>query len=137
MLKQVFIVNKDLGMRAGKIIVHVLHAETLYMEEIMMLTALNVSTYIEDNQRKMLINFNEWRQREVEPIGVMTKIVKKATCRELLEIMHTLDEKGNIKYFPIYDLGNTQVPSGSLTCICTEPLEQETVDKLFGCLKLL
>ena len=137
MLKQVFIVNKDLGMRAGKIIAQVLHAETLYMEDILSLFAQNVSIELEPNQKKMLKNYHIWRQREVKPIGVMTKIVKKATCRVILEIMHTLDKEGDIKYYSVYDLGNTQVPSGSFTCICTEPLEEAACNELFGELKLL
>ncbi len=137
MLKQIFIINKDLGMRAGKIAAQCCHGEVLYMEEIVNLFVINPAIKIDDKRRTMLRNFNLWKEREIEPIDVMTKIVKKATYQELLEIIHTLDEIGNIKYYPVYDLGKTQVLSESLTCVCIEPLEEEVTDKLFGELKLL
>lgn len=130
MLKQVFIINKDLGMRTGKIATQIAHAETLYMEDI-------ISAHVQGDVTLLYKKYKQWKLNAIKPIGVMTKIVKKATYRELLEIMHTLDNREDIKYYSVYDLGNTQVKTGSLTCICTEPIEQEIADKLFGELKLL
>lgn len=138
-LKQVIIVNKDLGMRAGKTAVQCCHGEVLYMEDLMSLLTQNKYLHVEPSQKtlKMFENFTKWRQKDVNPIGTMSKIIKKATHRELLEIMHMLDKEGDIKYYPVYDLGKTQVKEGSLTCVCIEPLEIETVNELFGELKLL
>lgn len=129
-LKQAFIVNKDLVMRAGKIAGQCCHGETLYMRDVML-------SYNGDAPRLLYERYVKWKKDEVEPIGVMTKIIKKATYREMLEIMHTLDKEGDIKYYPVCDLGRTQIEARSLTCICVEPLEQEIVDELFSWLKLL
>ena len=39
--------------------------------------------------------------------------------------------------FPIYDMGLTQVPEKSFTCLVVEPYDEYSLNALFGDLKLL
>jgi peptidyl-tRNA hydrolase len=66
----------------------------------------------------------------------MKKVVLKAPFSELIDLCWKLD-KQTIWYSIVRDMGLTQVPKDSITCIVTEPLEEELTDKLFGHLKLL
>lgn len=122
MYKQVFIINSDLGMSKGKIPAMVAHGELYYMEAIHKKLG-NVN----------LDNFNKWRYEENE---LMKKIVLKATEKEITELMLNLKEN-NVWYHIVIDMGLTQVPRGSLTCLVVEPLLEEECDKLFRHLKLL
>ena len=79
--------------------------------------------------------YEEWKDDSVKPIGIMKKVVLKATEQQIHDITYDL-YKQDINYYRVYDLGVTQVPSGSFTCVCTEPIEEEISNKLFGHLKL-
>jgi PTH2 family peptidyl-tRNA hydrolase len=119
MLKQVFIINKDLDMGKGKIAVQVGHGEVIYMN------------YMNKVYSSGHTEFDEWMKD-----GVMKKVVLKAPFSELIDLCWKLD-KQTIWYSIVRDMGLTQVPKDSITCIVTEPLEEELTDKLFGHLKLL
>ena len=106
-MKQIFVINKDLKMRKGKAAVQVAHGETYYMYQIMF-------------QRKttnLHLNFDKWFNTH------MPKIVLKATEQEMIEFETNLTEKG-IWTHRVYDLGKTQVPANSFTCLVVEPLKQ-------------
>jgi len=122
MLKQVFVINTDLGMGKGKTAVQAAHAEVLYMNH------LNKLYF---NANTELIEFDEWMKD-----GIMKKVVLKASEAEIKTIIQILDNE-RLWYDLVFDLGFTQVPANSLTCLITEPLEEELTDKLFGHLKLL
>ena len=118
-LKQVFIINNDLKMGKGKIAVQVAHGEVFYM------------TYLNMPYSSGHTEFEEWMKD-----GVMKKVVLKATEDEMWHIRDCLD-KELIWFYGVEDLGLTQVPEGSLTCIVVEPLPEETTERLFGQYKLL
>jgi len=128
MLKQVFIVNKDLKMGTGKIAVQVAHGEVLYME------SLPNSMDYPDTR---LDRYGGWRSDTPEdPIGMMKKVVLKASENEIRDIFMKLRTL-NIWCFLIHDKGFTQVVPNSLTCLVVEPLDEGNCDAFFGHLKLL
>jgi PTH2 family peptidyl-tRNA hydrolase len=118
-LKQVFIINSDLQMGKGKIAVQAAHGEVYYME------------YLNKEYSGGHTEFDAWMKD-----GVMKKIALKATYFEMRHIMDCLD-KELIWFHGVEDLGLTQVPVNSLTCIIVEPLPEETTERLFGAYKLL
>ena len=132
-LKQIFIVNKNLGMRVGKIAVQVAHGETLYMSEIGACKCLSVVFDLEDKEHQMKENFKLWTKD-----GLMKKIVLKSTKEEMLMMIGALDIIGDDIWFDIvYDKGLTQVPANSMTCIVFEPLDEKEAYARFSYLKLL
>ena len=133
-LKQIFIINKDLKMRAGKIAVQVAHGEVVYMNEIgtcrCLTTGIVKPNYKEDQMKE---NFKLWTKD-----GFTKKIVLKATKEEMLLLIGALKAIDDDTWFDIvYDKGLTQVPTDSITCIVFEPLDEKEADSLFGYLKLL
>ena len=130
-LKQVFIINKDLKMRAGKVAVQVAHGETLYMEQ----------KFTGHSYGRMYDNYIEWIKD-----GLMKKIVLKATQEEMLLLIGIMenrqsvlneDKRLKIWFDIVFDRGLTQVPADSMTCIVVEPLDEEMADHYFEHLKLL
>lgn len=134
-LKQVFIVNSDLKMSCGKTCAQIAHGETLYMEEVCYDKFQHERKNVL-NDTELVKNYLKWKNYATKPIGMMKKIILKTDEVTLRNISSLLLLKG-IKCYNVYDLGYTQVESGSFTCLCTEPLEEEVADKLFGHLKLL
>jgi len=124
--KQIFIINTDLHMGKGKIAAQCSHGTTLYMESIAY--GYKSNSYYE--------RYRMWRDFGVEPIGTMPKIVLKASEEEMCSLCEMMD-RYLIRNFKVFDLGKTQVESGSFTCICVEPLDEVQCDELFGHLKLL
>ena len=114
--KQVLLINRDLKMDKGKMVVQGMHGEVDYMSE----TSIG---RMNDNRR-------EWMKD-----GIMKKIVLKATEAEFHSIV---DAYGSTYWMhPVYDMGLTQVPENSLTGMIVEPLPERTCAELFGDLKLL
>ena len=130
-LKQVFIVNKDLKMTCGKVCVQIAHGEVLYIEDV-----LNIPQCNKHADSKIVERYFLWREKTNGPIGMMKKIVLKATEQEILDITENM-LKHEIKCYLVFDKGMTQVPQDSLTAICIEPIEEEKAKELFGSLKLL
>ncbi len=132
-LKQVFVVNKDLKMRVGKVAVQVAHGETLYMNEIGACRCVSMVHDLEDKEHQMKENFKLWTKD-----GLMKKIVLKATQEEILLLIGALKAINDNTWFGIvYDIGLTQVPIDSMTCIVFEPLDEEEANERFSYLKLL
>lgn len=131
MYKQVFVVNKDLKMGCGKACAQVAHGETLYMQDVM----INYAD-IENQDNTFTDRYFQWKDDSIKPVGLMKKVVLKATDDQITSILLQLI-KNNIKNYIVYDLGITQVESGALTVLCTEPIEEELSNKIFGHLKLL
>jgi len=137
-LKQVFIINKDLKMRKGKIAVQVAHGEVKYME---IMGDYNNLTIIDDKESRMITNYNNWMKD-----NLMKKIVLKATQEEMLLLIGIMenrqsvlneDKRLKIWFDIVFDKGLTQVPVDSMTCIVVEPLDEEMADHYFEHLKLL
>lgn len=124
--KQVFIINSDLDMSKGKIAVQVAHGEVYYIEEIL-------ESLFETDTIAKYDNYTKWRYEENE---LMKKVVLKTTEKEMTELMLKLKEN-KIWSHIVIDMGLTQIPKGSLTCLVVEPLTEEQCSQLFGHLKLL
>ena len=121
--KQIFIINSDLKMSAGKIAVQVAHGEVYYMDY------AHAHLGTED---KVSERFVEWFTDED---NLMKKVVLKATEKEMQEFTWKLKDK--VWAYPVFDRGLTQVPKDSFTCLVIEPLPDEQCKELFGHLKLL
>ena len=136
-LKQVFVVNKDLGMKADKIAVQVAHGETLYMSEIGACKCVSMVHDLEDKEHQMKDRFKEWTKD-----GLMKKIVFKASQEKMLlligalQAMYDIDDD-DLWFDIVFDKSLTQVPTDSMTCIVFEPLDEKEADHRFGHLKLL
>ena len=131
-LKQVFIVNKDLKMRTGKITVQVAHGETLYMNEIGSCKCVSMVHDLEDKEHQMKENFKLWTKD-----GMMKKIVLKASQEEMLLLIGISKIVDDVWFDIVFDKGLTQVPTDSMTCLVFEPLDEELADHFFGSYKLL
>ena len=127
MLKQTFLINTNLKMDKGKIVVQVSHGTVMYMEKV---TGLDADAWMQER-------YITWRAETPEdPIGMMKKVVLKSTENEMRDIFNKLKSQ-DIWAYLIFDKGLTQVPENSLTCLVVEPLEESQCNILFGNLKLL
>lgn len=127
-MKQIFVINKDLKMRKGKVAVQVAHGETYYMDRILQIFCKDllsrkdkiIGLRIETptpSEINLMDSYDKWFNTH------MPKIVLKATEQEMIEFETNLKEKG-IWTHRVYDLGLTQVPENSFTCLVVEPLAQ-------------
>ena len=123
MLKQVFLINTDLGMRKGKIAVQVAHGEVYYMSEI-------ENALFEEDSIANYENYQKWLNTD------MPKIVLRSTEEQMKHMMNELKDR-EIWYHEVHDKGYTQVEPDSFTCLVVEPLEEETYNELFKQFKLL
>lgn len=127
-LKQVFIINKDLGMGKGKIAVQVAHGEVFYMKK----------KFIGHDYGTMYENYIDWMKD-----GLMKKVVLKATQEEMLVLIGTMElfnecmSNKKIWFDIVFDKGLTQVPADSMTCIVFEPLDEQMADHYTKHYKLL
>ena len=119
MLRQVFVINKELGMGKGKIAVQAAHGEVFYMN------------YLAQPHSSGHTEFFAWMKD-----GAMKKVVLKATLEEMRCLAEALDAR-TIWYHIVYDLGLTQIPANSATCLVVEPLDEALTSELFGHLTLL
>ena len=133
MLKQAIIVNQDLKMDKGKMVVQAGHGICYYMAEITS-CYLEMSDFGEkgEDEDRMLERYQEWTKDKV-----MKKIALKATEHELRSLSYLLSVNMNIWCYQVHDMGLTQVPENSFTCLVVEPLPEEKHKELFGHLKLL
>ena len=127
--KQALIINSDLKMDKGKIVVQAAHGEIMYME------AVNDAIFPVDAQPNY-DNYIKWREYDIKPIGMMTKVVMKATQLEMTNLIKVLKDN-SIWAQQIFDKGLTQVKPESLTCLIVEPIPEEEHEKFFSHLKLL
>lgn len=123
MLKQIIIVNNELGMSKGKIAAQVAHGTVIYV-----IRALGGGTG--ENDMRMLLVFNEWNKEG------MTKIILKSPVEEIRKL-HIQMKEENLWSHKVHDFGRTQVAPNSLTCFIVEPLNEQSADKFFSHLKLL
>lgn len=133
MLQQAYIVNQNLKMGKGKIAAQVAHGACYYMVEVMC-GHLESSVFGDATKKedRMLKRYQEWTKN-----GIMKKIVLKATEEEIKAMSYNLTVNKNIWCYQIHDLGLTQVPENSLTCLVVEPLPEEKHKEFFAHLKLL
>lgn len=129
MLKQVFIVNKDLKMGKGKIAVQVAHGEVFYLQKIREFVCSDCYRQIQCEDC-MFVHNREWMND-----GIMKKVVLKATEKQIMEMYYALHHL-HWRHL-VYDIGLTQVPENSMTCMVVEPIEEDRCDELFRHYKLL
>lgn len=112
-MKLAVVVRKDLGMSCGKISVQVGHA----CVETMISTNMRIIwKWIEDSQKKIVLKID----------GLDEIVELKKQC-----------ESKNIPCRPIFDIGLTQVPANTLTCIAIGPVDDEIISSITRNLKLL
>lgn len=127
-MKQIFVINKDLKMSKGKSIAQALHGETYYMDRVLQIFCKDILSRTGEvigigieaptsSEINLIDSYDKWFNTH------MKKIVLKATEQEIIEFENILKEKG-IWTHRVYDLGLTQVPENSFTCLVVEPLEQ-------------
>lgn len=107
-LIQYYIINKDLNMSPGKISTQVAHVATIIAEE----CCYNDPLYI------------KWRNEKDQK-----KIVLKGSQKQLSKLAQ--------KFYYIKDLGFTEVPAGSLTCVGLPVMYKSDAKKFVGNLQLL
>jgi PTH2 family peptidyl-tRNA hydrolase len=114
--KQVIVVRKDLRMGTGKIASQVGHAAVLGVEESRKSHKLWLKNWFEEGQPKIVVKVND--------------------LEELLEVLKDA-EALRVPVIVVHDRGLTQIPSGTLTCICLGPAPSDIIDKVTSELKLL
>jgi PTH2 family peptidyl-tRNA hydrolase len=63
-------------------------------------------------------------------------VVKVNDLEELLEVLKDAEDL-RVPVIVVQDRGLTQIPSGTLTCICLGPAPSDIIDKVTSELKLL
>lgn len=114
--KQVIVVRKDLRMGTGKIASQVGHAAVLGVEESRKSNKLWLKNWFEEGQPKIVVKVND--------------------LEELLEVLKDAEDL-RVPVIVVHDRGLTQIPSGTLTCICLGPAPSDIIDKVTSELKLL
>ncbi|HJU79830.1 MAG TPA: peptidyl-tRNA hydrolase Pth2 [Nitrososphaeraceae archaeon] len=114
--KQVIVVRKDLRMGTGKIASQVGHAAVLGVEESRKSNKLWLKNWFEEGQPKIVVKVND--------------------LDELLEVLKDAEDL-RVPVIVVQDRGLTQIPSGTLTCICIGPAPSDIIDKVTSELKLL
>lgn len=112
MVKQVIIVNKGLGMSAGKMAAQVAHASVGAFE------------------RAKHDDIARWHE-----FGV-TKIVLQADDAEALTALKAKAKAEKLPHFLVADAGRTEIEAGSITALGIGPAPDSDVDKVTGDLKL-
>lgn len=115
-LKMILCVNKELGMRAGKIAAQCAHAAVGVVE----------------NMRR----HNEHLLQQWKTYGAAKIAVQCPNQQQLLEIQGLAREKGIPNYL-VTDAGRTQIAAGSMTVLALGPWGKSQLDQLTGHLKLV
>ena len=113
-LKQVIIINTDLGMSIGKSCSQAAHAGTLIYE----------------------VNRADQEAALQWIASGMTTIVLGGTLKEITELEATLDKAGILAVM-IMDEGRTEIPPGSITALGIGPIAKEKIDPFTKGFKLL
>ncbi len=114
-LKQVFIVNKDLKMKPGKIASQCSHA-----------AVSSFLSMVEKDRKKA----EKWLREGQK------KIILKASLEDMKKVYGKAKKLGVFSDF-IKDAGLTQVPRGSLTVLVLGPEEEKKIDPLIKDFKLV
>ncbi|MCL4335478.1 MAG: peptidyl-tRNA hydrolase Pth2 [Candidatus Thermoplasmatota archaeon] len=106
-MKMLFAVRKDLDMGKGKIAAQVAHA------------AVSCALYASKHDKR---NFKAWMDQGQKKI-----VIRVNDLDSLMALGKRLRELG-VHICEVTDAGYTQVPTGSLTCFGTSPVEAELID---------
>lgn len=111
-LKMALVVRTDLSMQKGKIASQVAHA------------AVQLALQRDESVDKWLMQ------------GQPKIVLKISSLIDLEELQRQADLLG-VRNQAVFDAGNTQVPSGTLTVLGLGPADEEAIAKVVGHLKLL
>lgn len=111
-MKQAIIVRKDLKLSKGKLAAQVAHASLK-------------SYLVTDEEKRDWWDANDY-----------TKIILKCETEEDLHKLQEQAEKNNISSFLVYDLGYTEIPPNTITCLGLGPDRSEKIDNITSDLKL-
>lgn len=114
--KQVIVVRSDLKMGRGKIAAQVAHASLNSAEEAKKIGEKWYEAWLKQGQAKV--------------------VVKVASLDELLRLESQALREG-LPVAVVEDVGLTQLPSGTVTCVGIGPAPSRKIDKVTGRLKLL
>ena len=109
-LKQVIVARKDLNLSKGKLSAQVAHASVSAAEK------------------------SEWKKDWMRQ-GQKKSVLKVDNEKELLEIFMDAKNAG-LPTELIRDMGKTEIPAGTKTCVGIGPAPEEEIDKVTGELKL-
>lgn len=112
-LKQVILVRTDLKMSKGKVSAQCSHA--------------SVESTLRSNEKIV----EKWRKQG------MKKAVLKVNRREELFDYKFRAEKAGLTTALITDLGKTEIPTGTVTCLAIGPDSSEKINKITGKLGIL
>jgi PTH2 family peptidyl-tRNA hydrolase len=113
-LKQVILVNMELGMSRGKIAAQVAHAAV-------------EASLLSINRKE----FSDWRKRG------MKKIVLKCPDLKTLLQVHREAKREKLITYLVTDAGRTEIPSGSKTALAIGPDTPIKIDKVTKDFKFL
>jgi len=114
--KQVIVLRTDIRMSKGKIAVQVAHAAVSAAEEARKRFRDWWKAWLREGQRKIVV--------KVKNLEELSTLEKKAEESELPNALIT-------------DMGLTEIPPGTVTCLGIGPAPTEKVDELTGDLPLL
>jgi len=114
--KQVIVVRKDLRMGTGKIAAQVGHAAVLGVEESRKSNKSWLKGWLNEGQPKIVVKVNN-----------LDDLIQVQSDAEALRIPVVI----------VQDRGLTQIPSGTVTCVCIGPAPSYIIDKVTSELKLL
>jgi len=109
-LKQVIVARKDLNLSKGKLSAQVAHASVSAADK------------------------SEWKKEWMKQ-GQKKSVLKVENEKELIEIFMDAKNAG-LPTELIQDMGKTEIPAGTKTCVGIGPAPEEEMDKVTGGLKL-
>lgn len=112
-MKLAIVVRKDLDMRTGKIAGQVGHAS---VNAYKYATKEVAHKWYEEGQKKIILKVAD--EQELRTIAKMAII-------------------NDLQVWDVHDMGLTQIPANTLTCISIGPDDDERIDKVIKDLKLL
>jgi len=109
-LKQVIVARKDLNLSKGKLSAQVAHASVSAADK------------------------SEWKKDWMRQ-GQKKSVLKVDNLKELIDIFMRAKDSG-LPTELIQDMGKTEIPTGTKTCVGIGPAPEEEIDRVTGELKL-
>ncbi len=108
--KQVIIARKDLGLSPGKLAAQVAHASVSAADK------------------------SKWKKQWLME-GQKKSVLKVDNLRELIDIFMKARDSG-LSAELVQDMGKTEIPAGTKTCVGIGPAPEKEIDRVTGELKL-